>query len=362
MMTSSIDVHPQVLHRFYVSVFEAAGVPSAGSSIAASALVFADTRGVESHGAANLERIYVPGLLSGRIDPLAEPRPVADRAAVALICGDSCLGFVAGHAAMAEAVQRAERFGIGAAGVFDSTHCGSMAFYTQAAVEAGMVGLAFTNLGAQGILRPSNGAVPMVGTNVLAASAPTDLRPPFSLDMSTAVVSTGRLRTAMRREERIPAGWLVADDGTPVQDPGAYFDGTAHLQFLGGSEETGGYKGYGLALLIDVLCGILVGGRVGPHRGQDLVGGASEDDGIGHFMVAIDVEAFRRGGEFRRDLDEMLGALVDCPPAAPGCNVAYPGMGEAEAEACEAVPLSAELVASLGRVAERLSLPRPFDA
>lgn len=358
-MTASTVVERDALCRFYRSAFEAAGVSATVSEVSASALVFADARGVESHGAANLERIYVPGLLSGRIDPTAEPRLVVERSAVALLRGESCLGFLAAQAAMEEAIARARRFGIGAVGVFDSTHCGSMAFYTEAAIAAGMLGLAFTNLGGQGILRPSGGAVPMVGTNVLAASAPAERHPPFSLDMSTAVVSTGRLRTAMRREERIPEGWLVDDDGSPVEDPAAYFDGSAHLQFLGGSAETGGYKGYGLALLVDVLCGILVGGRVGPRRERGPNG--NDEEGIGHFMVAIDIDGFRSTGDFRRDLDEMLGALLDCPPAAPGCSVAYPGLREAEAEARGTVSLSAELVASLNRAAELLSLPRPFD-
>lgn len=346
------------LERFYTAVFAATGARTEQAAVAGRALAFADARGVESHGAANLERLYLPRLLDGRIEVSGQPQLVRDGAATAVIDARRCIGFVAAMRGMEEAIARASRYGVGAVGVRGSTHCGSMAFYTQAAVDAGMVGLAFTNLGRQRLLRPPGGAAPMLGTNVVAAAVPAGDRAPLSLDMSTAVVSTGRLRTALRRGESVPEGWLAGEDGRPVRDPRAFFDGSAHLHFLGGEEQTGGYKGFGLALLADVLCGVLVDGQVGPHEGETPAGG-DDDEGIGHFMLALDVGAFRDAKGFLSQMDEMLGVLVNSPPARPGRGVTYPGLCEREAAAREFVELGPELVESLQRVATRLAIEPP---
>ena len=358
MTAAAWRITERSLRRFYARVFEATGMSVEDSDLAARALVFADVRGVVTHGAANLERIYVSRLLDGRIDPRAEPRLASDRGAAATLDGNRGIGFVVAHRAMRQAVERARRFGVGGVGARNSTHCGGMAFYTREAADAGMIGLAFTNLGAQGILRPPGGSARLVGTNVVAGAAPAGDHPAFSLDMSAAVVSTGRLRAAARQGDRLPAGWLVGDDGEPVHDAGAYFDGSAHLQFLGGDDSTGGYKGYGLALLADMLCGILTGGHVGPNA-DALHGQQLEDAGVGHFMIAIDIAAFRPLDDFRRDLDEMLGTLMRSPARRPGGRVGYPGLEEEARASGGVVTLSRELGDSLESVARRLAIAPP---
>ncbi len=358
---TEVSVPVEELERFYGETFRALGVPAEQAGIAARGLAFADARGIDSHGAANLARIYVARLRDGRIDASAEPRVVAGRGATALIDGRRALGFVSAQRAMAEAIERAREHGAGVVTVRDSTHCGSLAYYTHQALEQGMAAIAMTNLGRQGVLRPPGGSVPLVGTNVIAAAAPAARQPHFSLDMSTAVASTGRVRSALRNGERLPPGWLVDDHGGVVEDPAAYFDGSAHLQFVGGGVATGGYKGYGLALLADVLCGVLSGGDVGPHAEAVGRGGVGEDDGVGHFMLALDVGAFRDRDGFTHDLDDMLAALTGCPPDTAGHEVMYPGLKEARALGTS-VRLDGALASSLRDLAAELSIRPPFPS
>lgn len=341
------------LHDFYAAVLVAGGVRERDAELAAAGIVFADRRGVGSHGAANLERVYVRGLLDGKIDPAATPRLVSSSGAVAVLDARRALGFIGAHAGMQAALARAEQYGAGAVAIRNSSHCGSMSFYTQQAADAGMIGMAFTNLGSQAIVRPPRGAVALLGTNALAAAAPADGLPSFSLDMSTTVGSAGRIRTAARNREQLPPGWLVDDQGRDVHDPQAYLEGLAHLQFLGGGEETGGYKGYGLALLCDVLCGVLSGAAVGP------LGAVQPDGGIGQFMLALNVAGFVGAEQFAQRIAEMLRALTESTPLVVGRPVIYPGVRESNAERTGTVTVSAEVLASLARVAARFGVPLP---
>jgi LDH2 family malate/lactate/ureidoglycolate dehydrogenase len=366
-MTVQAAIEVESLRAFYVAAFEAMGTPRPDAETAAAGLLYADLRGFDTHGAANLDRIYLAKLASGEIAAAAAPSVVSERAAVAAVDGNRALGFVSGRYAMGLAIECAREYGVGAATVRNSTHCGSMGFYTQQAATAGTIGIALTNLGAQRLLPPLAGVTPLLGTNVVAAAAPSGELPNFSLDMSTATVSAGRLRAAQRRGEEVPAGWLVDRDGSDVLDPGAYFEGRAHLQFLGGEQQTGGHKGYGLAVLADLLCGVLAGARVGPERGigDSENNGHNADLGIGHFFLALDVGAFRPFSAFAEGVDEMLSVLRESEPRQPDRPVSYPGLPEAEtaAERLEqgVVPLERGVADSLAAVADRLSINPPKE-
>lgn len=344
------------LARFYATILHLLGVSDEDSRMAANVLVFADARGVHTHGAANFARIYVSQLREGAIDPAARPRVVRERAASALMDARRGLGLVSCQLAMGNAIERAKRFGVGVVAVRNSTHCGSLGYYTQQAIDEGMIGFAFTNTGSESILRPPGGGHAMLGTNVLAVAAPAAERAPFSLDMSTATVSTGRVRRAHRLGEPVPAGWLVDDEGRDVEDPAAFLEGRAHLQFLGGDLETGGYKGYGLALMIDILCGILTGSAVGPGGNP-----SDEDGGIGHLVIALDVDGFRERSSFSGALDEMLAAVLACPPIAAERPVSYAGCAEHEAmrQAEEGIALDEGLLRELAQLAQRFDISAP---
>src|SRR5262249_30496498 len=150
----------------------------------------------------------------------------------------------------------------------------------------------------------------LLGSNVIAAGSPAGDAPRFNLDMSVAAVSVSRIRAAQRRGEPIPPGWLRDESGTAVTDPADFIKGAAFLPFLDGRNTSGRYKGYGLAILIDILCGLLVRGRVGPNRKNlaDFAGPAGPR-GVGHFFIALDVRAFCPTGDFHLAVDELLNCL-----------------------------------------------------
>lgn len=358
---ADVIVTADSLHAFYVSAFRAMNVPAEHSRICADGLHYADLHGIRTHGAGALNRLYLRMLRDGEVEAKAEPEIVRDNEATALVDGGNGLGFVGAEFGLREAVRRARRFGVGAVSVRNSSHCGCMGWYTGLASADGAIAIASTNLGVQGVMPPPGGLDRLLGTNVIAAGAPAGTMPPFSLDMSAAVVATGRIRLARDRGESVPDGWLADDGGRPVTDPQAYFDGGAQLQFLGGAPITGGYKGYGLAILADVLCGVLGGAGVGPAPSA---GDGREDADIGHFFLAIDVSAFRDVDEFLPDMDRMLGALRGSRPARPDRPVSYPGLPEHEYRSGldNRIPLPSAVVADLASVADELGLPPLVEA
>jgi LDH2 family malate/lactate/ureidoglycolate dehydrogenase len=315
------------LERFYREAFIAERTTPAAAEAGAAGLLYADLHGIDTHGAANLDRVYLAKIRAGEIDGAAEPQIVVDTNAVALIDAHRCLGFLPASRGMELAVAKAGRFGIGAVAVRNSTHCGALGYYTSLAAKHDSVGIGFTNLGSEVHLRPPNGRRNLLGTNVIAAGSPAGDAPRFNLDMSVAAVAVSRIRAAQKRGEQVRPGWLRDESGREVTDPAQFTKGAAFLQFLDGRNTPGGYKGYGLAILIDILCGVLSGGCVGPTR-RNLAEGAGRADhpGVGHFFVALDARAFRPSGDFHLAMDELLNCLVDCPPASQTETVRYSGV------------------------------------
>lgn len=362
---NEIRVRSTTLRQFYLTAFKQMGVGCDDALVAADGLLYSDLHGLDSHGAANFKRIYITGLQQGTICANARPEIIRDRLAVATVDGHRALGFVTGQYCIREAIARARDFGVGVTAACNSTHNGSLGFYVRECLKAGMIGIAATNCGAQGILRPPGGLRELLGTNAFAIGAPSGKCDNYLLDMSTAVVSTGRIKSEGRKGNELPAGWLEDNDGASVLDPAAYDEGYGHLLFLGSKLETGAYKGYGLAMMVDLLCGILSGGPVGPNRRNlDARSRASagSDEGIGHFFLALDVSSFRESAGFAKDIEEMLEVLTLCPPRHSGRPVIYPGTREreqAKKRTAEGILLDSSVYRQLVDVAAELAIPGP---
>lgn len=344
------------LRDFYRTVFLALRASPAAANAAAEGLLYADLHGIDSHGAANLVPIYVNGIRSGEIDPRAEPSFIIEGGATATLDARRALGFYTASLALDRALSAAWKHGMGAVAVRNSTHCGSCGFYVKRALDAGAIALALTNLGNQAILRPPGGNARMIGTNVIAAGAPAGSQAPFLLDMSTSVAATGRIRLALDSGRDLPGGWLVDAEGNDLIDPSAYFEGNGFLQFLGGSPETGGFKGYGLALLVEILAGILPGAAVGPTRDNAEGRVPPSQGGIGHFVLVIAPSAFGEADRFAGKADEMLAALQVCPPSGKE-PVQYPGLpevNEARRRRRDGVPISPVVYEQLTTLAAEL--------
>jgi LDH2 family malate/lactate/ureidoglycolate dehydrogenase len=352
---------------FTAAVFQSRGVPPARARTAAEALVHGDLTGVTSHGLVNLTRLYLPLFDDGRCDPAAEPRIVTDAGASVLLDARRALGLWAAAEAVDLAAERARRHGVGLVSVRDATHLGCAGAHALRAARDGMICLLVSNCGRQRIARPPGGRPAMLGTNPLAFAAPAGAQPPMVLDMSTTVVPTGRVRAAARAGQPIPAGWLQDDQGGAVTDPGALDRGEGFLQWLGGSPQTGAFKGYGLGLLVEVLGALLPGAGLGPAR-EAWAGGGSpsgRDDDIGFAALVVAPGRLRAQDEFDADAAGMFSALLGAPALSEDTPVRYPGWYEAqraEEHRRTGVPLSDALYAELEQAgADReLAVPHPI--
>jgi LDH2 family malate/lactate/ureidoglycolate dehydrogenase len=316
------------------------GVPLDKAEVVVEALVYADARGLGTHGVGSLATIYAPKLRDGLISASAQPRIVGGGGAIRVVDAERALGHVAMTFAVDLAIAVAQEHGIGAVAVQNSSHFGPAGYYVHRAAQHGLIALAMTNCGKQGVAPPLGGTQRLLGTNPVAAAVPAGAQPDFVLDMSTTTVATGKLAAARRAGTDIPAGWLVDAGGVDVRDPVEYFEGRAEVTWLGGRLETGAAKGYGLALLVDLLCGVLADAGWGPR--EDALGsGPAVDEDVGHFAIVIDPGAFGARSAFASRVDELLSTLR-LSPAVAGGSVTYPGEPEAR-RAADAIDAGCEI-------------------
>lgn len=343
----------EALHEFTQKCLAAYGVPEADARITADLLVQTDLLGIDSHGVAHLD-MYIDGLRQGRINPRPQVRVVRGAAASTTLDGDNGLGFVGAAEAMKLAIARAGEVGAGFVSMRNSNHFGAAGVYARMALAEDMIGLAATVGGI--LVLPPGGAQRTVPANPVAVAIPTAKEPPFLMDISTCVVAFGKIELALRYERPIPLGWAVDRNLQPTTDPEAVADGGLLLP-LGGSRETGGHKGYGLALVLSTLCGVLSGAGWGFPRP-----GSGQRD-TGHFFGAFRIDSFRDPEEFKADMDAMLRQMKESPKA-PGVERIYtPGEPEWEIEAdrkANGIPLHPKVVANLRKVGKEAGVEFPL--
>lgn len=349
---------PDALEQFTADVCRALGTPDDIAADVATVLVAADRRGIASHGTARLPS-YVALVDAGVVDVAARPVIDAGRGAFVRFDAGNGWGHHAGRVAIDWAIESARTTGIALASARNANHYGIAGWYALRAAEAGMIGISMTNT--TGSVAPTRSRQGLIGTNPIAIAAPAGHRPAFSLDMATSTVPRGKLEVAERRGKPIPLGWAIDRDGVPTTDATAALDGA--LLPLGGLEETAGYKGYGLALAVDVLTGVLAGATFG-KRISGLFDTAAPSD-LGQLFLAIDAGAIGDAEAFGERLGDYLDGLTEAPtaPDAPG-RVLVPGEPEVAAEALsgvEGVAADARHVADLRALAARFEIaPPPF--
>jgi LDH2 family malate/lactate/ureidoglycolate dehydrogenase len=342
-------VSAESLRAFAAALLERVEVPPEDAALTAETLVEADLRGVTSHGTRALPG-YLARLRAGGTRARPRPRVVRQGPAFALMDGDAGLGQVVAHRAMRLAIELARRSGLGAVSVENSNHYGAAAFYPMMAAAEGMIGLATTNGGGKN-MAAFDGAEPVVGNSPLAFAAPAGEEPPIVLDMATGVVAAGKISVAAMRGEPIPLGWALDAQGEPTEDPSA-----ARIVLPLGP------KGYGLAMMLDVLCGPLRGGPMsvntrGPRTDE-------RPSGAGHFFLALDVGQFTDLAAFRAELDRGIRAVRASRPRRGAARVYLPGEIEAlNKERClrEGVPLHPGHAGPLAALGRELGVPPPWD-
>ncbi|MEK6208029.1 MAG: Ldh family oxidoreductase [Chloroflexota bacterium] len=351
---------PEQLFEFSVRVFRHLGVPEADARTAATVLQSADLRGIDSHGVARLHS-YFDMLRLGRIDPKPNITIVRESPSTATVDGGNGLGLVVGPKANAIAMEKALAVGSGWVSVRNTNHYGIAGYYVLQALERDLIGWSMTNT--TKIVAPLWGAERMLGTNPIAIAFPGLEEPPIVIDMATSAAAYGKIEIAKRAGKSIPAGWAIDRNGAPTTDPNAMIDGGAQLP-LGSTRDGGGHKGYGLAVMVDVLCAVLSGANWGPFAPpfalQQEMPTRSVGKGIGHFFGALRIDAFIEKDEFKRQIDDMIRTLRKTRPA-PGTNgPLIPGDPEREAEATrrrDGIPLVGAVVDELRDISRQTGIP-----
>jgi LDH2 family malate/lactate/ureidoglycolate dehydrogenase len=347
-------VNHEKLTRFVSRSFEKLGVTSGDAEIAAKVLVAADLRGVDTHGVIRFspQAWYVKWLTEGSMTARPNIRVISESSSTALIDGDRGMGMVIGHRAMELAIRKAKESGIGMVGVRNSRHYGMSAYYAMLALPHDMIGIAMTNASRQVV--PTFGREARFGTNPMCYAVPADQELPFVLDMATTTAAAGKLELAARQGKSIPAGWALNEQAEATLDP-RMAQKARRLLPLGGSREGGSHKGYGLAILVEILCGVLTGTMTALNADQDP---------RGHFFGAIRVDTFRPVAEFKRDMDRLIRELKSTPPIEGQERVYVAGEIEfetAEERAERGIPLLPSVLKGLREVSEHVGVPYDLE-
>jgi LDH2 family malate/lactate/ureidoglycolate dehydrogenase len=324
-MTTSLaetTVSADALTEFCRDVLRAVGTPEAGAELVAASLTAADCRNIGSHGVVRLLPVYVRRLQVGATRATPNIQITRRRGVSLLVDGDAGLGQVVGSEAMRLAVETARELGAGVVGVRNSSHFGIGAFFVEQATRAGMVGISMSN--ATPNMPPAGGRSRFLGTNPLTIGVPGPGERPVMLDMATSVVARGKIVMAEKEGQTIPANWAIDGDGHPTQD--------ATAALLGAVQPMAGYKGAGLAMMIDILSGVLTGAAFGPHV-VDLYDQSGRHQNVGHLFAAIDVEAFMPLEDFRVRVGQFVDEVRAQPRTPDTDRIFLPGELEYEAEA-----------------------------
>lgn len=358
-------VSVEVLERFMFDVLTKEGVPPEDAKIVADVLITADKFGIDSHGISRLKPIYVNRIRDGILNPVTKIDIVREGPTTAVMDGNHGMGHVVGKRAMELAISKAREYGMGMVAVRNSSHYGIAGYYTNMAADAGMIGISGTN--ARPSIAPTFGVEPMLGTNPLTFSMPTDEEFHFFLDCATSTSQRGKIEVYARRGEDIPAGWVIDNQGRIRTDTLAILKdlstGEAALTPLGGVEEvTGSHKGYGYATVVEILSAALQGGAFLTAL-SGMKDGKKVPHALGHFFIAINVEAFTSLDEFKKTTGDILRALR-ASKKAPGRERIYTA-GEKEYLTClermeKGVPINESLQKEIKGLAAELNLDYDF--
>jgi len=356
-MTKRVDA--ATLERLVSDLLCAAGVPREDADIVAWCLVKTDLRGVESHGTARLSYYYLDRTRAGIINARPEPKVISETPCTLVIDADNGLGQPVAYRTMQRCIEKAEKNGVCCAAVRNSNHFGAAGIYAMMALEHDMLGIALTN--SQPLVIPTYGRARIVGTNPISFVAPAYEEHPFVLDMATSVVPIGKVEVYRRLGKPIPLGWDADADGVPTTIPDKVMNGGGVLP-LGGAAETGGYKGYGLGVMVDILSGLLSGaafltGVLAPSLDQQ------RPSNVGHFFMALSISAFRPVDEFKKDMDSLIRELKESPKATGQTEIFIAGEKEflEEQERLQhGIPLNPKVEDDLRRLCSELEVDWPF--
>ena len=347
------------LYDFTKAVFEKIGCSNEHADTATHALLSADLRGVDSHGVARLSG-YVRLWEVSRVNAKPDIKIIHETPSTAVVDGDSGLGLVVAPFAMQIAIKKAKEAGTGWVSVQNSNHFGIAAHHAMMALQHDMLGIAMTN--ASPLVAPTFSIDKMLGTNPICVAAPAGEEPPFVADLATTTAANGKLEILQRKNQPTPDGWVQDKDGNPSNDAHELKKGGALLP-LGGDREHGSHKGYALGAIVDIFSALLSGANyapwVPPFPAYVPMPTQQPGKGIGHFLGAMRIDAFRPAKEFKQDMDHWIQGFRSCKTIPGEERVLVPGDPEREIHAeriSNGIPLLDVVVNDLNLLSEKLYL------
>jgi LDH2 family malate/lactate/ureidoglycolate dehydrogenase len=346
-MAAEIRVPAADLREFTKSVFIAAGLPSEDAALEAEVLVWANLRGVDSHGVLRIPS-YLAMLDRGDMNPRPTIRVERETAATVLLDGDRAMGPIVTTVAMRRAIDKARGAGIGWVVIRNTTHQGAMAYYALMAVDAGMAGLAIVCSPPN--MAPHGARAAGVHNSPISIAVPAGRHRPLCLDMATSVAAGGKLQLARDKGVALPPGWALDETGQPTTDAQR---ATILVPF-------GGPKGSGLAMMFETLTSLMVGNPLlGPALFRETGAGRHRQNSV---VAAIDIGAFTDLARYRAEVDRLIDGLRTLPRAEGATEILVPGEPEdrsMEERRRRGIPLPPGTAENLRRVAARLRVPLP---
>jgi LDH2 family malate/lactate/ureidoglycolate dehydrogenase len=321
------------LQNFCESIFKTIGCSDLEAQKAATVLVSADLRGIDSHGVARLTG-YVKQWEMQKLNTKPNIQIVHETPSTATVDGDSGLGLIVAQEAMNIAIQKATQVGSGWVAVRNSGHFGIAGYHAMMALPYDMIGICLTH--STSLSTPTYSLEKLLGTNPIAVAIPADKEPAFVADLATTTVAYGKLQILQRKGLEAPLGWAQDEEGQPTTNPHAPKEGGA-LTPLGSDDLHSSYKGYCLGATVDILSGVLSGANFGPWVPPFATAGSTSERqppvglGTGHFFGAMRIDGFRPAAEFKKDMDLWIQTFRNAK-AIPGKRVLIPGEPETMAE------------------------------
>jgi L-2-hydroxycarboxylate dehydrogenase (NAD+) len=334
MTEKTILLPVKTLEDFIRDVLLKLGVPADDAQTCTEVIIASDLRGIESHGIGRL-RYYYDRIVSGQHQVVTQFEVVRESPTTAVVDAHHGMGMVIAKRAMQMAIDKARDYGMGSVAVRNSTHFGIAGYYPLMAVQEGMIGLTVTN--ARPAMAPTFGVQPLLGTNPIAFGAPTDEDFPFLYDGATPITQRGKIEVLAREEKPVPAGWIIDQNNQPLTDANEIMAGltrgTAALLALGGEGEIlGGHKGYGLGTMVEILSAALQTGSFLTGLTGISADGKPQPFRVGHFFMAIKIEAFTALEDFKSTTGQILRELRGSHKAPGKARIYTAGEKEFENE------------------------------
>jgi len=345
-----MHVHFEDLKKFCKQAYQKVGVPDDEADIIADLLARSDLRGVETHGVTRLP-IYIQRLQKGYVRAVCKLTILNDKGATTFIEAHGSMGHVVSYRAMEIAIKKAMEFGIGWVSVKDSGHFGVAGLFPMMAVEKDLIGYVVTNTAP--MMAPHGGRERIIGNNPLSFAFPADKYLPIVLDLSCSVVSSGKLILCRKKGEKIPLGWAYDKDGLPTEDPYEGYEGGGSLASIGG------YKGYGMVLVHEMLTSMLTGGKWTRYIKSLYEEDKTGIQGTCHSFMVIDPDCFIGRENFKKDMDRYIRSIKESGKAKNATEILMPGEPEYRTEAHrlkEGIPLESTTLQELVALGKSLGV------